>query len=80
MFVLISCCWDLFKLIIPLINAELYFPFKLQFISFLIILDPEDNIKFSTKLFDICRPNDINLNLAVSNTNGVIDFYYQKKL
>ena len=36
--------------------------------------------KFSIKLFDFCRPNDINLNLAVSNTNGEVDFYYQKKI
>ena len=35
---------------------------------------------FSIKLFNHCRPNDINLNMAVSNKNGEIDFFYQKKL
>ena len=36
--------------------------------------------KFSIKLFDFCRPKDINLNIAVSNKNSEIDFYFQKKL
>jgi len=36
--------------------------------------------EFSIKLFNFCRPDDLNLNLAISNENGEIDFYYQKKL
>ena len=36
--------------------------------------------EFSVKLFNFCRPDDLNLNLAVSDKNGEIDFYYQKKL
>ena len=36
--------------------------------------------KLSIKLFDFCRPKDINLNIAVSNKNSEIDFYFQKKL
>ena len=36
--------------------------------------------EFSIKLFNFCRPDDLNLNLAVSDKNGEIDFYYQKKL
>ena len=51
MFVLISCCFAPSKLIIPETNADAYFACKLQFISFFINLDPDDKIKFSTKLF-----------------------------
>ena len=36
--------------------------------------------EFSIKLFNFCRPDDLNLNLAVSDKNGEIDFYYQKKI
>ena len=36
--------------------------------------------EFSIKLFNFCRPDDLNLNLAVSDKNAEIDFYYQKKL
>jgi len=36
--------------------------------------------EFSIKLFNFCRPGDLNLNLAVSDKNGEVDFYYQKKL
>ena len=36
--------------------------------------------EFSIKLFNFCRPDDLNLNFAVSDKNGEIDFYYQKKL
>lgn len=36
--------------------------------------------EFSIKLFNFCRPDDLNLNLAVSDKNDEIDFYYQKKL
>ena len=38
-------------LFIPEINADACFACKLQFISFFINLDPDDKIKFSTKLF-----------------------------
>ena len=36
--------------------------------------------EFSVKLFNFCRPDDLNLNLAVSDKSGEIDFYYQKKI
>ena len=36
--------------------------------------------EFSIKLFNFCRPNDLNLNLAVSKQNGEVYFYSQKKL
>ena len=36
--------------------------------------------EFSIKLFNFCRPDDLNLNLAVSDKSGEIDFYYQKKI
>ena len=36
--------------------------------------------EFSIKLFNFCRPDDLNLNLAISDKNSEIDFYYQKKL
>ena len=39
-----------------------------------------DISEFTIKLFNFCRPDDLNLNLAVSDKNGEIDFYYQKKL
>lgn len=39
-----------------------------------------DISEFSIKLFKYLKPNDINLNLAVSNKNDMIEFYYQKKL
>ena len=52
--VLISWCFFLFKENIPLTNAEEYFPFKLQFISFLLKSDPEDTINVSDKLFSSC--------------------------
>ena len=35
---------------------------------------------FSIKLFEHLRPDDVNLNLAVSKTNGYVDMFYQKKL
>ena len=35
---------------------------------------------FSIKLFDRLRPNDTNLNIAVSKTNGYVEMFYQKKL
>ena len=35
---------------------------------------------FSIKLFDRLRPNDTNLNVAVSKTNGYVEMFYQKKL
>ena len=39
-----------------------------------------DLSKFSTDLFDFMRPKDINVNVAVSNIENDIIFYYQKKL
>ena len=36
--------------------------------------------EFSIKLFNCCRSDDLNLNLAISDKNGEIDLYYQKKL
>jgi hypothetical protein len=39
-----------------------------------------DISEFSIKLFNFCRPDDLNLNLAISDKNSEIDFYYQKKL
>jgi len=35
---------------------------------------------FSIKLFKFLRPDDFNLNLAVSNKEGEIDMFFQKKL
>tara|TARA_B100000287_G_C20506844_1_gene731432 strand:+ start:138 stop:737 length:600 start_codon:yes stop_codon:yes gene_type:complete len=35
---------------------------------------------FSIKLFDHLRPDDTNLNIAVSKTNGYVEMFYQKKL
>ena len=39
-----------------------------------------DISEYSIKLFNHLKPDDINLNLAVSNKNGMVEFYYQKKL
>jgi len=39
-----------------------------------------DLSQFSTALFDYMRPNDVNINAAVSNSEKDIIFYYQKKL
>ena len=39
-----------------------------------------DISEFSIKLFNYLRPNDVNVNSAVSNTEKEISFYYQKKL
>lgn len=39
-----------------------------------------DISEFSIKLFNHLRPNDLNINSAVSNTEKEISFYYQKKL
>ena len=39
-----------------------------------------DISEFTIKLFDYCRSDDLNLNLAASDKNGEIDFYYQKKI
>ena len=35
---------------------------------------------FSMKLFKFLRPDDLNLNLAISNLEGEIDMFFQKKL
>jgi len=39
-----------------------------------------DISNFSIKLFNHLRPNDTNLNIAVSKTNGYIEMFYQKKI
>ena len=39
---------------IPFINADEYFPFKLQLISFLKKFDPDDKINVSDTLFVSC--------------------------
>ena len=39
-----------------------------------------DISKYSIDLFDYLRPNDHNVNAAVTNYDGNIKFYYQKKL
>ena len=39
-----------------------------------------DISEFSIKLFNYLRPNDVNINSAVSDTEKEISFYYQKKL
>ena len=54
MLVFISWCLLLFKVNTPLTNAEEYFPFKLQLISFFIKLDPEDKINVSEILLVSC--------------------------
>ena len=35
---------------------------------------------FSIKLFNFCRPKDLNLNIAVSSKNEAVNLYYQKNL
>jgi FkbM family methyltransferase len=39
-----------------------------------------DLSEYSIDLFNYLRPDDININAAVSNTNEKVKFYYQKKL
>lgn len=39
-----------------------------------------DISEFSIKLFNFMRPDDVNINSAVSNSENEITFYYQKKL
>ncbi len=39
-----------------------------------------DLSEYTIKLFKFLKPDDINLNLAVSNRNGYLKFFYQKKL
>ena len=39
-----------------------------------------DISEFSIKLFNFIRPDDVNINSAVSNSESEITFYYQKKL
>ncbi len=39
-----------------------------------------DVSNFSIKLFNHLRPNDINLNIAISKKSGEVDMFYQKKL
>ena len=39
-----------------------------------------DISEFSIKLFNFIRPDDMNINSAVSNSESEITFYYQKKL
>ena len=50
MVVLTSWCLSLESEKIPFINADEYFPFKLQLISFLKKCDPDDKINVSDKL------------------------------
>ncbi len=39
-----------------------------------------DLSEYTIKLFEFLKPDDVNLNLAVSNKNGYLKFFYQKKL
>ncbi len=39
-----------------------------------------DISEFSIKLFNFIRPDDININIAVTNKEEELQFYYQKKL
>ena len=39
-----------------------------------------DISKYSIELFNFLKPDDINLNLAVSNTNGFTNIFFQKEL
>ena len=39
-----------------------------------------DISEHSIKLFNFLKPDDVNLNLAVSNINGTVDMFYQKKM
>ena len=39
-----------------------------------------DISNFSIDLFKYLRPNDVNLNCAISNSSEIISYYYQKKL
>ena len=39
-----------------------------------------DISEYSIELFNFLKPDDINLNLAVSNTNGYTNIFYQKEL
>ncbi len=39
-----------------------------------------DLSEYTIKLFDYLRPDDININSAVTNFDGHVKFYYQKKL
>ena len=39
-----------------------------------------DISKYSIELFKFCRPDDANVNLAVSNKPGKVKFYFQKKI
>ena len=38
-----------------------------------------DVSKFSIDLFNFLRPNDLNVNSAVSNNDGYVTVYFQKK-
>ena len=39
-----------------------------------------DISEYSIELFNFLKPDDVNLNLAVSNTNGYVDVFFQKEL
>ena len=39
-----------------------------------------DISEFSIKLFNFMRPDDVNINSAISDSENEISFYYQKKL
>mgnify|MGYP006134714351 FL=1 len=54
-------------------NTQLLYEKKWQGINI-------DLSEFSIDLFNFMRPNDININAAISNDDREITFYYQKKL
>ena len=37
-------------------------------------------MSISIELFNFLKPDDVNLNLAVSNTNGYVDVFFQKEV
>ena len=39
-----------------------------------------DTSKFSIELFNYLRPDDVNVNIAIANEDGEVDYYYQKQL
>ena len=39
-----------------------------------------DISEYSIELFNFLKPDDVNLNLAVSNANGYVDVFFQKEL
>ena len=39
-----------------------------------------DLSEFSIDLFNYLRPDDVNINSAITNNDGEINYYYQKEL